>query len=195
MTSTYDSGYQQAHRTLGLEKYANPVARFLVRNAPNFLHSLRSNIFGHPLQAVRQLQAGKLFGKGGLVRQGLQAPGWPSKLLLYGIPAGMAAYTAAGDDPDKYEQIGGLAAGTLLGNAAFGPAGMLGGMAGYTVGTPIGRHIGGAIRHGITGEPSQAEGPTPIPAHRFPGPLEGPAPYPVVQYGQMMGQVGGGLGY
>lgn len=195
MISAYDTGYRQAHAALGLEKYANPVARFVTQNAPGFLHTLRTNVMGRPLLALKQLRAGNLLAKGGLAREGLRAPGLMSKLLLYGIPAGMAVYTMAGDDPDKFEQVGGLAAGTLLGNMAFGPLGMLGAMGGYAIGTPVGRHIGGAVRELTTGEPSQAEGPKPIPVHRFPGPLEGPAPYPVVQYGQLAGQVGGGFGF
>ena len=154
--STYYTGYREALSSVGLEKFANPVARWIAQKVPAFLHNFRIQTFGQPVKAFQQLRAGTLLGKGGLVRHGLSAPGLLNKTLLYGIPAGMAAYTAAGDDPDKYEQIGGLAAGSLLGNAAFGPLGMMGAMAAMPVGTFIGRHAGGAVRHLATGEPSQA---------------------------------------
>jgi hypothetical protein len=176
--STYVQGYRQALTTYGLEKLANPVARWLAQRMPGFLHNFRVQTFGQPIKAFHQLRAGTLLGKGGLVRSGLSAPGMLNKTLLYGIPAGMAAYTMAGNDPDKYEQIGGLAAGTLMGNAAFGPLGMLGAMAAWPAGTAIGRHVGGAVRHLATGEPSQASGRESPPQH---------------QYGQMAGLAGSGL--
>lgn len=176
--STYVTGYRNALAAIGLEKFANPVARWLAQKAPAFLHNMRVQTIGQPIKAFQQLRAGTLLGKGGLVRQGLSAPGNLNKLLLYGIPAGMAAYTAAGDDPDKYEQIGGLAAGALAGNAAFGPLGMMGAMAAFPAGTAIGRHVGGAVRHLATGEPSQASG-RPSPLHH--------------QYASTAGMVGSGL--
>ena len=151
---------------IGLEKFANPVARWVAQKAPSFLHNVRTNIIGQPVKAFNQAREGTLLGKGGLVRHGLSAPGMLNKTLLYGIPAGMAAYTAAGDDPDKYEQIGGLAVGTLAGNAMFGPAGMLGAMGGMALGDRIGRHAGGAVRTLATGESSQASGPTATPRHQ-----------------------------
>jgi len=165
--STYYTGYREALASIGLEKLANPVARWLAQKAPAFLHNFRVQTFGQPVKAFQQLRAGTLMGKGGLVRQGLSAPGLLNKTLLYGIPAGMAAYTAAGDDPDKYEQIGGLATGALMGNAAFGPLGMMGAMAAMPVGTAIGRHVGGAVRHLATGEPSQASGQTSPLHHQY----------------------------
>jgi hypothetical protein len=176
--STYYTGYREALTSVGLEKLANPVARWLAQKAPGFLHNFRVQTFGQPIKAFQQLRAGTLMGKGGLVRQGLSAPGLLNKTLLYGIPAGMAAYTAAGDDPDKYEQIGGLATGALMGNAAFGPLGMMGAMAAMPVGSMIGRHAGGAVRHLATGEPSQASGAV-SPLHH--------------QYVPMAGMVGSGL--
>jgi hypothetical protein len=182
MMSHYSSGYNDVFRALGMHKLANPVARWTAKNAPGFLHSVRTNIVGQPIKAYRQLREGTLFGKGGLVRHGLSAPGTLNKVLLYGLPAGMAAYTMAGDDPDKYEQIGGLAAGTLLGNAAFGPAGMLGAMGGMALGDRIGRHAGGAVRTLATGEPSQATGPAPKPRHQA---------YPYVQAAGLLAGSGG----
>lgn len=177
-----------------MAKFANPVARWVAQKAPGFLTNVRHNIIGQPIRAYKQLRQGTLFGKGGLVRSGLSAPTWGSKLLLYGIPAGMAAYTAAGDDPDKYEQIGGLATSTLAGGAAFGPLGMLGAMAAMPLASRAGRHLGGGVRHLVTGQPSQAEGPAPKPIHELPPPFEGPRPYPAVQYGQMAGLLGSGTG-
>lgn len=176
--NAFDAGYQNALMTLGMEKFANPVARWLAQKAPGFLHNVRTQTIGEPIKAYRQLRAGTLFGPSGLVRHGLEAPGLLNKALLYGIPAGMAAYTMAGDDPDKYEQVGGLAAGSLLGNAAFGPLGMLGAAAAMPIGTTIGRHLGGTVRHLATGEPSQASQVS-SPLHH--------------QYIPMAGMVGSGL--
>lgn len=194
MTSMYDLGYRQAHAVLGIEKFANPVARWLVQKAPGFLHNVRTNVIGQPIRAFNQLRQGTLFSKGGLVREGLSAPSWKSKLLLYGIPAGMAAYTIAGDDPDKFEQVGGLATSTLAAGAAFGPLGMLGASAVMPITTRWGRHLGGGVRKLTTGQPSQAEGPEPVPIHELPHPFEGPRPYPATQYGQMAGLLAGGSG-
>jgi hypothetical protein len=195
MNSAFNSGYREALAVMGAEKLANPVARWLVRKAPAFLHDVRTNIFGQPLRAYRELRAGRLFGKGGVGLHGLSAPTPWSKALLYGIPAGVGAYTLAGNDPDKYEQIGGLAAGTVLGGAALGPLGMLGMMGGMHAGNVAGRHAGGAVRHLATGEPSQASGPAPRPLHTLPRPFEGPKPYPAVQYGQALGMLGGASGF
>lgn len=186
MISAYEDGYRNALGTMGMQKYANPIARWLVQKAPGFLHSVRTQTIGQPIKAYQQLRAGKLFSKGGLGRSGLEAHGFWPKLLVYGIPAGMAAYTMAGDDPDKYEQVGGLAAGTLLGGAAMGPLGMLGMMGGFQAGDVLGRHAGGAVRHLVTGEPSQAKGPAPAPLHRPPHPA---------QYGQALGMMGGAGGF
>lgn len=180
----YETGYHQALTALGIEKFANPVARWVAQKAPGFLHNVRTNMIGQPINAYRQLRAGTLFnGEHGLVSQGLKAPGLLNKTLLYGIPAAMGVATLAGDDPDKYEQIGGLAAGTLLGNAAFGPLGMLGAMGGMSLGNVIGRHAGGAVRNMATGEPSQASSPAPQqPRHKL---------YP---YAQTAGLIAGGGG-
>lgn len=164
MRTVYDNGYRQALVAVGLEKLANPVARWLAQKVPGFLHSFRLQTFGQPVKAWEQLRAGTLTKPGGLVHTGFQAPGNVNKMLLWGIPAGMGAYTMAGDDPDKYEQIGGLAASTLAGNAMFGPLGMLGAMAVMPAAHTIGRHAGGAVRHLATGAPSQASEPAAPPA-------------------------------
>jgi hypothetical protein len=195
MTFAYEDGYRNALGVMGMQKYANPIARWLVQKAPGFLRSVRTQTIGQPIKAFQQLRAGKLFSKGGLGRSGLEAHGFWPKLLVYGIPAGMGAYTLAGNDPDKYEQIGGLAGATLLGGAAMGPLGMLGMMGGFQAGNVLGRHGGGAVRHLVTGEPSQASGPAPAPLHTLPHPLQPPKPYPAVQYGQALGMMGGAGGF
>lgn len=195
MSSAYEEGYRSALASMGMQKYANPVARWFVQKAPAFLHSLRTQTIGQPIKAWQQLRAGKLFSKGGLGRSGLEAHGFWPKMLVYGIPAGMGAYTLAGDDPDKYEQIGGLAGGTLLAGSAMGPLGMLGVMGGFHLGDVLGRHGGGAVRHLVTGEPSQASGPAPAPLHTLPHPFQSPKPYPAVRYGQTLGLMGGAGGF
>ena len=191
----YDNGYSQVFTDLGLEKFANPVARWLAQKAPGFVKSVGSNMIGHPIRAYHQLRAGTLFGNRGLVREGLHAPGVLNKALMYGIPAAMGAYTLAGNDPDKYEQIGGLAGSTLAAGAVFGPLGMVGAMGALPLGTSVGRHVGGAIRNLATGEPSQASEAHPKPLHELPHPFAGPKPYPAVQYGQMAGLLGAGGGF
>jgi hypothetical protein len=160
----FETGRADTFSALGLEKVALVVphippaaAATAGRAAGNvsktvakepglgFWGHAKRTLIGQPLEAMRQIGSGKAFKGDGLFAEGLKAPKLWEKGMLYGIPAYMGYNILKGNDPDKAQQIGGLAASTLAGNALWGPLGMVGGMVAMPIADRIGR---GAVNIG-----------------------------------------------
>jgi hypothetical protein len=159
----FETGRADTFAALGLEKVAfavphlPPAAATAGRAAGNvsktvakepglgFWGHAKRTLIGQPLEAMRQIGSGKAFKGDGLFAEGLKAPKLWEKGMLYGIPAYMGYNILKGNDPDKAQQIGGLAASTLAGNALWGPLGMVGGMVAMPIADRIGR---GAVNIG-----------------------------------------------
>jgi hypothetical protein len=101
--------------------------------------SARKFMFGEPINFGKELMSGKGFSSGSMMHQGMQAPHLLDKALLYGLPAYLGYRTMKSDDPDKAQQLGGLAVSTLGTNALYRPLGMVGSMAAFPILDRIGR--------------------------------------------------------
>ena len=144
----YHQGYTDALRQLGMEKTAINLIRNISRFGPslrNIGSSFATNLIGKPKQFYRELKGGTAFGRKGVLASGFEAPKLWQKGLMYGLPGVEAVQTMRSTDPNKLENLGGLAGGTLLGTAAFGPGGMVGALAGDALGRSVGsRAVRGA---------------------------------------------------
>jgi hypothetical protein len=108
-------------------------------------------MIGEPKEFMNQLANRRFLSKGSLVRQGFEAPGMLSKAMFYGLPALDVVSTMRSDSPDKAKDIAGIIGGTAGSMAMFKPFGMLGAMAGGSIGGKLtsgllnkGRQIAGA---------------------------------------------------
>ena len=155
----FETGRADVFSTLGLEKVAlvmphlppaaatvgraaGGVAKTVGEEAPvGFWKGVGRNLWGQPGKAFKEVGEGKAFTGKGLFAEGLKAPTLFTKGVLYGIPAYMGYNILKGNDPDKAQQLGGLAASTLAGNAMWGPFGMLGGAAVMPIADRIGRGV------------------------------------------------------
>jgi hypothetical protein len=159
----FETGRADTFAALGLEKVALVMPRLpsgaatvgravgnvskTVAKEPGlgFWGHAKRTVVGQPVEAMKQIGSGKAFKGDGLFAEGLKAPRMFDKALLYGLPAYMGYNILKGNDPDKAQQIGGLAASTLAGNALWGPFGMLGGVVAMPIADRIGR---GAVNIG-----------------------------------------------
>lgn len=162
MSSYYQNmGYQDAYRCLGMPKYAAApgmlasAGKWALNKLPSW-SGVKKFFIGNPRMFAHEVRSGKALAPGSLVRQGMAAPGYWSKGLLYGLPAVEAVNIARSDSGDRADRIGGLVGGTLGGLAAWGPGGILGSMAVGAVGERLGR---GLVRTGkyVTGVTPKAE--------------------------------------
>lgn len=162
MTS-FETGRADVFTALGLEKVAlvmphlPPSAATAGRAAAGvaktvggepplgFWRGVGRNLWGQPRKAMKEIGAGTAFTSKGLFAEGLKAPTLFTKGLLYGIPAYMGYNILKSNDPDKAQQLGGLTASTLAGNALWGPFGMIGGALAMPIADRIGR---GAVNIG-----------------------------------------------
>jgi hypothetical protein len=106
-----------------------------------FWANVRQSAIGRPIEAIKQIGSGKAFTRGGIFAEGFEAPKLWQKGLLYGIPAYLGYNVLKSNDPDKAQQLGGLAASTLAGNALFGPLGMVGGAIAMPLADRMGRGL------------------------------------------------------
>lgn len=109
--------------------------------SPGFWSNVRESAIGHPIEAIKQIGSGKAFTREGIFAEGFKAPKLWQKGLLYGIPAYLGYNVLKSNDPDKAQQLGGLAASTIAGNALFGPLGMLGGAIAMPIADRMGRGL------------------------------------------------------
>lgn len=155
----YHQGYRAALQKLGLEKTAALPLRFAGRIGPwlrNFGQEAATNLIGSPKKFYQELRAGTALGKDSTLASGFKAPELWQKGLMYGLPAADAVQTMRSADPDKAGALGGILGSTVLGTAAFGPAGMLGSIPASFAGEAIGtRAVRGAQRlFGVGNQPS-----------------------------------------
>jgi len=130
----------------GLGRAAAGVAKTVGEEPPiGFWKGVGRNLWGQPIKAVKEIGSGKAFKSEGLFAEGLKAPKLWHKALLYGLPAYMGYNILKSNDPDKAQQLGGLAASTFAGNALYGPLGMIGGALAMPIADRIGR---GAVNIG-----------------------------------------------
>jgi hypothetical protein len=94
---------------------------------------------GEPVNFGKEIMSGNAFKRDSMMHQGLKAPTMFDKALLYGLPAYMGYQTMKSDAPDKAQQLGGLALGTIGTNALYRPLGVVGSMLAYPVLDRIGR--------------------------------------------------------
>lgn len=156
----FEQGRQDTFLSLGLEKVALIIPRVTpatvstvgraganvgktMAKEPNvgFWGNVRRSAIGRPIEAIKQIGSGKAFSRGGLFAEGFEAPKLWHKALLYGLPAYLGYDILKGNDPDKAQQLGGLAASTLAGNALFGPLGMVGGAIAMPIADRMGRGL------------------------------------------------------
>jgi hypothetical protein len=135
----------------GLGRAAAGAAKTIAEEPPvGFWKGVGRNLWGQPVKAIKEVGSGKAFTSQGLFAEGMKAPNLLTKGLLYGLPAYMGYNIMKSDDPDKAQQLGGLAASTVVGNAMWGPLGMIGGALTMPIADRIGR---GAVNLGqkVTG--------------------------------------------
>lgn len=171
--NAYDQGYSDILQSLGMTKeayvYTGAAGRLLQgvgRFGKDFGRHFKNIMIGSPFKAVEQLQTGRAFGPGGLIRAGF----YPGKGLMglgvgglmYGLPAYEAFQAIKRDDPNKAEQLGRILGGTLAGLGTWRAFGILGSMAA----DPIGRTIGGALGRGYSSMKGQQPAPLPRPGYR-----------------------------
>jgi hypothetical protein len=145
----FEAGWNEVYVSLGLTKVALGIPPGTVAQAGKTIGetaakqpwhtTLRKAIVGEPLRFGKEVMEGKAFSSGSMLHEGLKVPKLMDKALLYGLPGYMGYQTMKSDAPDKAQQIGGLALGTLGTNALFRPFGMLGSVAAYPVLDRIGR--------------------------------------------------------
>jgi len=170
----FDAGWNEVYTSLGLTKVALSVPPGTVAQVGKAVSgavakqpwhtTLRKAIIGEPVNFGKEIMSGKAFSSGSLMHEGLKAPKLMDKALLYGLPAYMGYQTMKSDAPDKAQQLGGLAAGTLGTNALFRPLGMIGSMAAYPVLDRIGR---GAVNVAQKATGTFGQNDTQNPYHRF----------------------------
>jgi hypothetical protein len=112
--------------------------------------SVKNFMIGKPRQFYDELKGGKALSEGGLIREGLKAPGLLNKALFYGLPAYEAGSIAGDAEGDKAKRLGESLGGSALSLAAFGPLGLLGAIGGGMAGGQIGGAIGTGVGH-LTG--------------------------------------------
>jgi hypothetical protein len=120
----FEEGHFSMMRALGLEKVAFQAPGWLKGVGTSF----KEGLIGSPVAFGKEVMSGKAFTGKGMLAEGLRAPGMFNKALLYGLPTYMGYNIMKGNDPDKAQQLGGLAASTLGTAAMYKPFGMLGGM-------------------------------------------------------------------
>lgn len=163
--SNFDAGYNATLASLGITKEARiwPALRgFGQRFAKNF----KQIAVGSPLQATKEIMAGKALKPGGLIRAGFDPGKGKMGLLMgglfYGLPAYQAYKVYKSDAPNKAEEIGKILGGTAAGLGTWRAYGMLGSM----LATPIGERLGGAagrLGQTLAGKPVPKEAPPPPP--------------------------------
>jgi hypothetical protein len=158
MQDAYEAGVVAGFQSLGLEKEAAGFAARAIPKAIRFAKDVGTSIYGQPLKFIHQLRRGTAMAPGSVLREGFFPKSGLGKALTWGIPAAMALPVIKGNDPDKAEQLGGLAIGSALSNVAFGPLGGLGASLLYGPGEAIGKKVVGLGR-GILGKPAA----TPLP--------------------------------
>ena len=175
MSSDYHRGAHDMFLRLGMQKEAAGFMQALLPKMKSLGHAARVTMVGEPLKALQEIRAGKGFAPGSVMRSGLIPESHIGKALMYGIPAAQGASILAGNDPNKGEQLGGLAVGSALSSAAFGPLGGLGAAALY----PIGESVGSGIMHagkGLLGM-NHPQTPAAIPQHLQGNPYYQPQNY------------------
>jgi hypothetical protein len=140
----YKQGYLNGLRQLNLEKLALTPIGMTSKLGPtlrNFGQDVLTNVIGSPKKFWGELRAGTALGKDSILASGFKAPELWQKGLMYGLPAAEAVQVARSAEPDKAGALGGILGGTLLGTAAFGPAGMLGSIPASFAGEAIGSRV------------------------------------------------------
>lgn len=146
----FEAGWNEVYQSLGLSKlaFAAPPVGATARIARQAVASstkqpwhtaVRKFFVGEPINFGKELISGNAFKRDSLLHQGLKAPKLLDKALLYGFPAYMGYQTMKSDAPDKAQQLGGLTAATIGGNALYRPLGMIGGLVSYPILDRIGR--------------------------------------------------------
>lgn len=120
----FEYGHASVLQSLGLEKVAFKIPDRL----KSFGRDFKEGLVGSPIQFGKELLSGKAFTRKGMMYEGLKAPRLFDKALLYGLPSYMGYNIMKSGDPDKAQQLGGLAASTLGTAAMYKPFGMLGSM-------------------------------------------------------------------
>jgi len=102
---------------------------------------------GEPRKFLSELNEGKTWAPGSVLREGMKTPGMLSKALVYGLPAAEMVREIRDDRPDKAKRIGELLGGTALGLGTWGPGGIIGSMAAGGLGAYIGGTGGRLLEH------------------------------------------------
>jgi hypothetical protein len=150
MHDTYEDGVVAGFQSLGLEKEAAGFAAKVLPTLKAVGHDARLSLIGQPIRFIKELFSGRAFSPGGVLRENLIPQSALGKGLVFGIPALQGAAILRDNSPDKASQLGGLATGTALSTAAFGPLGGLGAAMFYGPGEAIGKKLVSAGR-GILG--------------------------------------------
>jgi len=166
MQDAYKAGVVAGFQSLGLEKEAAGFAARAIPKVTRWAKDVGTSIYGQPLKFLHQLRHGTAMAPGSVLREGFFPKSGLGKALTWGIPGAMALPVIKGNDPDKAEQLGGLAIGSALSNVAFGPLGGLGASLLYGPGEAIGKKVVGLGR-GILGKPLAAPPPS---SHMFQNP-------------------------
>jgi len=143
MTNYYVAGRQEALRSLGLIKTANPLRRFgtwAYKKIPTW-HKVKQETIGSPSRFMDEVAMGRALSKGSLIRESFKAPTPMSKIMFYGPSAVEVVGAATDKDDQKAKRIGEALGSATLGFGAYRPLGILGSMAV----DPLGRAIGGAV--------------------------------------------------
>jgi len=157
MPNLFEQGHFEMLQALGLTKTAAPIiykAPFLRRagwwlgkKLPQWGKALKETAIGEPRKFLRELEQGKAFSKGSLIRESYKAPGILNKVFWYGFPAYEGLEILRDQDPNKAERLGGLIGGTALGMGAFKPLGMLGYMGADWLGHRLGSGLARTAKH------------------------------------------------